>query len=115
MVDIVAMRDQDTEQVLRLAAGAERVSEHPLARAVVAAAEVQGISAAQPTEFQATAGKGITAQVNGHRVVVSSPRFVESSRTPLETEVARQQLEAMQAAANTVAAVATGVSSRSSA
>jgi P-type Cu2+ transporter len=61
--------------MLRLAAAAESDSEHPLARAIVVAArELGDVPAA--SGFQAIAGKGITAKVEGHYVEVGGPRLL---------------------------------------
>ncbi|MBI3971559.1 MAG: cation-translocating P-type ATPase [Chloroflexi bacterium] len=91
-------------ELLRLAAAAESVSEHPLARAVVAAAEAEGLTIPPASNFQAVAGKGVTATVAGHRVAIGSPRFVEAGGTPLGP--AREQVEALQEAGHTVVVLA---------
>jgi Cu+-exporting ATPase len=61
------------DELLRLAAGAERYSEHPLGRAVVNAAIGKGIAAPESASFTATPGQGVRATVDGHEVVVSRP------------------------------------------
>jgi Cu+-exporting ATPase len=60
------------DEVLRLAASAERVSEHPLARAVVAGAESRGLSTAQAQIFTAIPGGGLEAQIDGHALVLGT-------------------------------------------
>jgi P-type Cu+ transporter len=63
----------DTEaDTLRLAASVERASEHPLARAIVAAAEERGLKLANVTDFKSLTGHGVTGQVDGQAVVVSN-------------------------------------------
>ena len=64
------------EEVLRLAASAERPSEHPLAVAIVAAAEKQGIATASVTDFDSPTGKGALGTVEGRRVVLGSAKFL---------------------------------------
>ena len=59
--------------LLRLAASAERYSEHPLGKAVVEAAATRGIALAEPSDFAATAGHGVRARVDGREVVVGRP------------------------------------------
>jgi Cu+-exporting ATPase len=59
--------------LLRLAASAERYSEHPLGRAIVEAAAARGLPLEESREFQALAGHGIRARVNGHVVEVGRP------------------------------------------
>ncbi len=63
------------ESLLRLAASAESVSEHPLGRAIVDYALEHGVEPAQVTDFQAVPGKGVKATVDGHTVYVGSPAF----------------------------------------
>jgi Cu+-exporting ATPase len=66
-----------SDQVLRLAAGVERASEHPLARAVVAAAEGEGVVIPEVTDFDSATGKGALGTVDGHRVVLGSATFMD--------------------------------------
>jgi Cu+-exporting ATPase len=65
-------------ELLRLAASAERVSEHPLGEAIVRYAEERGIETMTPTDFEAVAGEGIRARVDGREVLVGSRAFVGS-------------------------------------
>ena len=67
--------DMDNAELLRLVAGAERGSEHPLAVAILAAAAERGIEAPAATGFEAIAGHGIRAQVDGHTVVAGNERL----------------------------------------
>ena len=50
-----------SEDVLRIAAGAESLSEHPIARAILAAAKEAGVKAEEPDEFRSVAGHGLQA------------------------------------------------------
>jgi cation-transporting P-type ATPase D len=63
-------------QVLRLAAAAEQDSEHPLGRAVTAAARARGIAVPVAANFLALPGRGVQATVEGRRVQVLSPAAV---------------------------------------
>ena len=65
-----------SSDLLRLVASAERGSEHPLGEAIVAEAQARGLALAQPAGFQAEAGHGIAAEVEGHAVLVGSPRLM---------------------------------------
>ena len=62
----------DEAALLRLAASAERLSEHHLAAAVVRAARERGLELAEPEGFRAVAGKGVVATVEGREVVVGN-------------------------------------------
>ncbi|MFN3413093.1 MAG: heavy metal translocating P-type ATPase [Thermoanaerobaculum sp.] len=90
ITDVIPLNHIPTAEILRLAASAERYSEHPLAEAVRAAAFAQGLSLFEPEAFTAIPGLGVQAQVNGHQVVVGSPRLApEAQNLP-----ALQQLQA---------------------
>jgi len=91
VTDVIAERGSTQEEVLRLAAGAERGSEHPLGRAIFARAELDGLQVPTPQEFQAVRGKGVLAKVDGGTLLVGSRRLMEEhgadlSRLALEIE-----------------------------
>lgn len=64
------------DEVLRLAAGAELPSEHPLGQVIVAAARDRGLGPPSPAGFAAEPGLGVRATVEGRRVLVGSPRLL---------------------------------------
>ena len=73
-------------EILRLAASVERASEHPLAQAVVAAAEAKGIATLAVTNFDSPVGKGALGSVEGRRVVLGNAKFLAEQKidvTPL--------------------------------
>ncbi|MFI9724062.1 heavy metal translocating P-type ATPase [Streptomyces sp. NPDC052396] len=70
--------DQDT--LLTLAAAAEHPSEHPLGRAIVAAARDRALPVPTVTGFTATPGTGVTATVDGRTVTVGSPARLPGGR-----------------------------------
>jgi Cu2+-exporting ATPase len=65
----------DEDGVLRLAAAVEADSEHPLARSIVAAAAGREVEVPAATAFEALAGRGARATVEGRRVAVGGPRL----------------------------------------
>ena len=78
LVEIEVLSNVGRSELLRLTAGAEAASEHPLARAVVDAAErARGVVPAA-RDFHATVGRGVEATVAGHRVLVGTPVFLRS-------------------------------------
>jgi len=64
------------DSLLRLAASAERGSEHPLGEAIVQAAQASGLALAQPARFEAVAGQGIVAEVEGHQVALGNLKMM---------------------------------------
>ena len=64
------------EELLRLAAGLERPSQHPLAEAVVRAAAARGLSVPPVDGFDAPMGRGVTGTVEGRRVAVGNARLM---------------------------------------
>jgi len=66
------------EELLRQAAAVEKNSEHPLARAVVHAAQEQHLHLPEAREFRAHVGGGVEAAVQGRRVVIGTPDFLTS-------------------------------------
>ena len=75
------------ERLLGLAASVENASEHPLAHAIVRAAETKGIRLAEVTEFRATSGGGVEGRVGGERVAVGTEKFLQ------EKEIAASSAE----------------------
>jgi Cu+-exporting ATPase len=63
-------------EVLRLSASVERASEHPLALAIVAAAEKQGVATAPVADFDSPTGKGALGTVEGRRIVLGNKAFL---------------------------------------
>jgi Cu+-exporting ATPase len=60
-------------EVLRLAASVEKLSEHPLAAAIVAGALERNLALSKAEMFESKPGQGVTAMVDGHRVTVGKP------------------------------------------
>ncbi len=76
VTDVVPHSGFDAGEVVRLAGGVERASEHPLAAAVTAYAAERGIRLPEPAEFQATAGRGAEATVEGRAVRIGTEEFL---------------------------------------
>jgi len=70
-------RRMDADELLILAASAEADSEHPLARAIVHAAEQRGLRPRGATGFSSSPAVGVTATVDGHEVRVGGPRLLD--------------------------------------
>jgi P-type Cu2+ transporter len=86
LAGVAAARGVDEPAVLRLAAGVEADSEHPLARAIVRGARERGVEPATATAFEALAGRGARATLDGAVVHVGGPRLLDELgvRAPME-------------------------------
>ena len=93
-------------ELLRLAAAIQQGSEHPLARAVLAAAQDAGIVAPAASEVAALAGRGLTATVEGRKLHLGSTRLMQEQGVDLTPLAARA--DALQAQGNTISWVAEG-------
>lgn len=74
---IVPLNGTTEDEVLRLAAVAERHSEHPVGLALVREAERRGLALSEPSEFRALTGRGVTATVDGRQVLVGNARLFD--------------------------------------
>ncbi|BDZ38378.1 hypothetical protein GCM10025863_09920 [Microbacterium suwonense] len=79
---VAPVGDVDEHALLALAAAAEADSEHPLAKAIVAAASDRGLSLAPATGFSSSPAVGVTATVAGHEIRVGGPRLLEETGQP---------------------------------
>ncbi|SDB17408.1 Cu+-exporting ATPase [Desulfonatronum thiosulfatophilum] len=81
VTDIVLLPDQSIseDELLRLAAGAEADSEHPLAAAVVRSAEERGLEAPQAGDFLYVPGQGIQALVDGRTLLLGNDKLFEAN------------------------------------
>jgi heavy metal translocating P-type ATPase len=77
VADVIPLNGGTSESVLKLAASAERPSEHPVARAVVESAEQKGVEFKEARGFKAVAGGGVRAQVDGKTVLIGNLRFLK--------------------------------------
>jgi Cu+-exporting ATPase len=73
---VVALSGFDEATLLELAASLERGSEHPLAGAVVTAAEARGLPRRAAADFRAVSGKGIAGKVAGRELMIGSEAFL---------------------------------------
>ncbi|MBI3324294.1 MAG: heavy metal translocating P-type ATPase [Candidatus Omnitrophica bacterium] len=78
----------DESTVLRLAAGLEQASEHPLARAIVEGARARGVTPARAEEFRSVTGAGAAGRVDGHAVAVGSAAFLQQMAARIPDDLA---------------------------
>ena len=72
LVSIEPVPGRSEDDLLQLAAGLERASEHPLGAAIVAGAEQRGLKLTTPTDFQSITGMGISGTADGHDVALGN-------------------------------------------
>ena len=88
--------------MLALAAAVEERSEHPIARALVAAAAERGLTVPRSTDFEALAGRGAAATVDGRALAVASARVVTERGIRLDPSLVRAAKDAGEAGAAVV-------------
>ena len=103
LVAVEAVGELGRDEVLRLAAATEAVSEHPLARAIVDAADELGLDLPDAHDFQATAGQGVEATGEGHTILVGTPRFLRAR--DIDVAPAEERLDRHEAQAHTAVLV----------
>ncbi|MFO7941554.1 MAG: heavy metal translocating P-type ATPase [Bacillota bacterium] len=95
VTEVVAADDLAEEEVLRVAAAAERGSEHPLGKAVVRETERRELRVLETTDFAAVVGRGVRAELDGETLVVGSANLLNESgiRIPDRLMQKREELE----------------------
>ncbi len=104
VTDVVAFGTHSESEVMRAAAAVEQGSEHPLARAILAAAATRQITPSPLQDFAAVAGKGARATIDAQTVLVGSPQFLRENDIALDSA----QVEFLQSQGKTVIAIARG-------
>jgi Cu+-exporting ATPase len=92
VTSVIPAAGLNENELLRLAAGVERMSEHPLGVAVVNAAAAAGLSVPDVTDFDSPTGKGVIGTVENRRVLLGSAGFLTEQGievVPLSTEADR--------------------------
>ncbi|MBA5867521.1 MAG: heavy metal translocating P-type ATPase [Nitrospira sp. CR1.3] len=84
---IAAVPGTSESELLALAAAVEANSEHPLARAIVGEATRQGVRQVHAANFEALAGRGARALVEGKNIAVGGPRLLAESKTAVPPEL----------------------------
>jgi P-type Cu+ transporter len=82
---VIPVNGFSEEQILSWAAGLDRASEHPLARAVVAGAETRGIDAAVVSDFESVTGQGVRGQSEGHALALGNLALMQAGGVSVES------------------------------
>lgn len=78
------------DEVLQFSASLDALSEHPIAKAVVAEAKGRGLTLKEPKKFEAIKGKGVKALIEEKEVVVGGPVLLESMSINIPNELSKQ-------------------------
>ncbi|MGC8827857.1 MAG: heavy metal translocating P-type ATPase, partial [Anaerolineae bacterium] len=104
VTDLISFNGHKPEELLAIAASIEERSSHALSEAIVSAAQARGVMRWKAEEYQALAGQGAVARLNGCLFILGSARLME--QFALLNEEARRQLEALQEERRSVVLVA---------
>lgn len=88
-VEVIAFDGVSQDNVLRLAAIAEKYSEHPLAKAVNALSNERGIETPDPDEFRAEVGMGVTAVWNNKEILVGQDKYLRANGVSIPENIAQ--------------------------
>ena len=86
LTTLLTLDQHERAQLLGLAASLEQASEHPLARAIVAAAKDEGAGIPAATDFQAHVGGGVSGQAQGRQLVFGNAQLMEQMHVMLSAE-----------------------------
>lgn len=105
VTDIIPLAEGWTEdQILALAASVEAGSEHPLGEAITAAAKARALTLRDVDRFRSSSGKGVSAEIDGKKVMVGSRRYLEGLQ--VNTSSADNALTELEKQARTVVMLA---------
>jgi P-type Cu+ transporter len=102
VTDLLCFHGQAEHGLLQLAYSLERDSEHPLARAIVAAAQELKLATSTVDDFQALSGQGITGSINGQRYYFGNRSLVAGYTSATELERVDQQIHDLERRGQTV-------------
>jgi Cu+-exporting ATPase len=106
LTDVVAVEGMNAEEVLRMAAGLEIASEHPLAAAIVEGARKRDIHPAEVRDFDSITGKGVRGRIDDREVLLGNAALMAEYN--VEVAALTEQAEAMRRQGRTVMFVAHG-------
>ena len=109
VTDVVPLGGRAPAEVLAAAAGIERRSEHPLARAVLRRAGAEGVAPPEAEDFRSITGAGVAARLDGREVYVGSPAFFET-RLGVRLDGAAERIAGLQEEGKTAVLVGDGAS-----
>ncbi len=100
LTDIIPLADFSHAEILRMAASAEKNSEHPLAQAIVTYGKCQGVLLNNPDTFITIPGQGVRASFDGKEILVGTRKLLMENRIEFQSFVA--EIEALEQQGKTV-------------
>ncbi len=96
LVSVIPATGFDETEIVRIAASIERVSEHPLAAAIVRGAEKRGVALSVAEDFQSVTGKGVTGVVSGRKIALGNIKLmqdlgIDAGNLPAQADVLRAE------------------------
>ncbi len=104
LVSVIATGEIEEQKILALVASLERASEHPLAEAIVKGAQEKNIEFLQVENFQSITGKGVTGEIDGHKVALGNAGLLQMQN--IKTEDLSAQADKYRAEGQTVMLIA---------
>ncbi|MBX3292453.1 MAG: heavy metal translocating P-type ATPase [Acidobacteria bacterium] len=102
VTDVVPINGFDEDELLSLAASLEKLSEHPLATAIVAEAEKKGLELAKAGDFRSTTGVGIEGTVGERRIAVGNQSTIDHGKVTPGNDSMLQEADRLRSVRNTV-------------
>ena len=100
LVSVVARKDVDESELLRLTASLERASEHPLGAAIVRGAEERGIGLVKVESFESLTGKGVRGIIEGRAIAIGNRALIDELK--IDTGSLNEEAERLRADGQTV-------------
>ncbi len=86
VTDIITVQDVNRDELLKLAASAEKGSEHPLAAAIVQQAEKENMELLSAEDFQALPGRGIEVRIDGQQILLGNKKLMDERGVEITLE-----------------------------
>ena len=104
--EVVAVADMSADEILVLAGSLEKLSEHPLAQAVVRSAQEKNLTLIEAINFTNLSGRGVSAEINGEKILLGNPKLMQENN--IEVAGAENKLRELESSAQTVIILAQG-------
>lgn len=104
--EVVVLSDTSADQILMLAGSIEKLSEHPLAQAVVRSAQEKNLTLMEATNFTNLSGRGVSTEINGEKILLGNQKLMQENN--IEIAGVENKLRELESSAQTVVILAQG-------